>query len=148
MAARTNRSDLDPLFRSLVAYRVFIYVGGLVAIALPRILRTVAGIDLAASVRTLIVAASLGVMILTYLGERRVGLDEEPKPTASDPSSGGDGESREYSRRTRTTVAIGLVGLAIGIYVAVEVNLLIGLLFIAGGLLFGQSAYRGGSEGS
>lgn len=141
MAARIDRSDLDTLFRSLVAYRVIIYIGGLIAITLPRILRMTAGIELAAPVRTLIVVVCLGIMILTYLGERRIGLGtDDVNPTASESASTSESG---YSRRTRTTVMIGLVGLAVGIYVAIEIDTLIGLLFIAGGLLFGQSAYRG-----
>lgn len=150
MATRTDRSGLDTLFRSLVAYRVVIYVGGLIAIGLPGILRTTTGIELAASLRTLVVVVSLGIMILTYLGERRVGLANDAEPTASGAASAptsNTGSGSGYSRRTRTTVAIGLAGIAVGIYVAIEVDTLVGLLFIGGGLLFGQSAYRGDTEG-
>lgn len=136
MAACTDRSGLETLVRSLVAHRAVVYGGGLLAIGLPRALRTAAGIEVATPLRTLLVVASLGLMILTYLGERSADT-EDAEPTAS-----GTG----YSRRTRTTVAIGLVGIAIGIYVAIEVDTLVGLLFIGGGLLFGRSAYRGETE--
>lgn len=62
----------------------------------------------------------------------------EPKPESQVESG--------YSRRTRTTVAIGLSGIAIGIYVAVEIDTIVGALFVVGGLLFGQSAFRDGGE--
>lgn len=149
MAARTDRTGFDSLFRSLVAYRLFIYVGGLIAISLPRVLRTAAGIELAAPVRTLVVVVSLGVMILTYVGERRVGLDGGSDPTAPrSPSDAGSEAGSGYSRRTRTSLVIGLAGIAIGVYVALEADTLVGVLFVIGGVLFGRSAYRGGTERS
>lgn len=148
MAARTDRTGFDSLFRSLVAYRLFIYVGGLIAISLPRVLRTAAEIELAAPVRTLVVVVSLGVMILTYVGERRVGLDGGSETAPRSPSEAGSEAGSGYSRRTRTSLVIGLAGIAIGVYVALEVDTLVGVLFVIGGVLFGRSAYRGGTEGS
>lgn len=148
MAARTDRSGLETLVRSLVAHRAVVYGGGLIAIGLPRALRTAAGIEVATPLRTLLVVASLGLMILTYLGERSADTkDAEPTASGATPAATSETESGTgYSRRTRTTVAIGLVGIAIGIYVAIEVDTLVGLLFIGGGLLFGRSAYRGETE--
>ncbi|MCL7417465.1 MAG: hypothetical protein M8354_06460 [Halalkalicoccus sp.] len=150
MATRTNRSGLETLVRSLVAYRTVVYGGGLIAIGLPRVLRTAAGIEVAAPIRTLLVVASLGLMILTYLGERSADTeDAKPAPSRTTLASTSETEPEiGYSRRTRTTVAIGLAGIAIGIYVAIEVDTLVGLLFIGGGLLFGRSAYRSETEES
>jgi hypothetical protein len=155
MASRANESGFDSLLRSLVAHRLAVYVGGLAVIALPALLRGALDLDVPATIRTLLVAVALGAMILTYLGERRVadeaaGGEQRTRPNAEHraPEEGTSTAESGYSRRTRTTVAIGLVGIAIGIYVAIEVDTIIGVLFVVGGLLFGQSAFREGSEES
>lgn len=78
---------------------------------------------------------------------------DERTPAGSDPDDPNDSDDSDdpgstarsgstYSRRTRRTVAIGLAGIAIGIYVAVEVDTVVGALFVVGGVLFGGSAYR------
>jgi hypothetical protein len=149
MVSRANESGFDSLLRSLVAHRFAVYVGGLVVIALPALLRGAFDLDVPAAVRTLLVAVALGAMILTYLGERRVAdgaadRDGRTQPRADDrtPTEGTEVSRSGYSRRTRTTVVIGLSGIAIGIYVAVEIDTIVGILFVVGGLLFGQSAFR------
>ncbi|PSP72036.1 hypothetical protein BRC86_13530 [Halobacteriales archaeon QS_3_64_16] len=149
MASCANESGFDALLRSLVAHRLAVYVGGLAIIALPALLRGALDLDVPATIRTLLVAAALGAMILTYLGERRVADEaangeQRTQPNAGNRTPEGAASTAEpgYSRRTRTTVAIGLIGLAVGIYVAIEIDTIIGVLFVVGGLLFGQSALR------
>lgn len=182
MASRTDESGFDSLLRALAARRLAVYTSGLAVIVLPRVLRAAFGIEVPATARTLLVVCGLGAMILTYLGERRVGdntggagggrIDdrrgdarpETDERTTSDSETAGSASGRTststpvtepkpesqvesgYSRRTRTTVAIGLSGIAIGIYVAVEIDTIVGALFVVGGLLFGQSAFRDGGE--
>ena len=154
MASSTDRGrrGLDSLLETLVTYRLVIYFGGLLAIGVPLLLEHAFGVVVSPIVRTLIVGGCLGLMILTYFGERRHPDDrraELNETTGSTSQSDGERERSNpgapnpgYSRRTRTTIAIGLVGVAIGIYAYVEVSAFIGVLFVVGGLLFSQSAYR------
>jgi len=134
MASEARSSTgLGTLLRLLIAYRMLVYLGGLMAIGAPLALRRVGGVDLSLGARTAIVVVSLGLMILTYIGERRVGhghLDRTP------------GGSESYSRRLRAAIAMAVVGIAIGIYVVMEVNLVAGLLFILGAYLFAYMGYR------
>jgi len=140
MASETRSSTgLGTLFRVLVAYRMLVYLGGLIAIGAPLALRRVADIDLSPGARTAIVAVSLGLMIVTYIAERRVGHGHLER-------TGGPSES--YSLRLRAAIAMAVVGIAIGIYVLMEVNLFAGLLFILGAYLFAYMGYRteGGND--
>lgn len=116
--------------RFLAAHRVSIYVGGLIAILLPRILRIAADITLAPLTRTVIVVGSLLLMVVTYLAERQARGDDGAGPTAGD-----------YSTRTRVLVGLAVVGLALGVYLAFEGRPLFGLLFLGGALLFLRIAY-------
>ncbi|WP_256684439.1 hypothetical protein [Halococcus qingdaonensis] len=131
--ADTETSELDALFGVLVAYRLLIYFGGLLVIGSP-LLFGAFGIELAGTVRVVLVVVTLAVMILTYVGERRIGF-EGAQATAA-------GET--YSLRMRLALALAVAGIAIGVYVALEVNTVAGLLFIAGAYCFGYLGYRGG----
>lgn len=155
MVSRADSSGLNSLFRSLVAYRLVLYSGGVLAIATPLLLRRAFDIELSATTRTSIVGVSFEVMLLTYLGERRVTpvsveADEQRGSTIATGRAPADVGSRRtagaaeprYSRKTRTIFAMSLIHLAIGIYVTLEVNLLVGVLFIVGAFLFGQAAFR------
>ncbi|WP_248896957.1 hypothetical protein [Haloplanus halobius] len=136
MASKAQSSDprFGVLLRYLVSHRLFVYLGGLVVIGIPIILQRAYGTELSPGTRTAIVVVSLLVMIVTYIGERRVGSDHVDERT---------GESTEsYSLRLRVSVATAIVGLAIGIYVAMEVNVFSGFLFILGACLFGYMGYR------
>lgn len=136
MASETQTSSrgFGTLLRFLVTYRLLVYLGGLIAIGIPLVLQRVYGVQLSPGARTAIVVVSLGVMIVTYLAERRVEQDHIDDRT---------GESTEaYSTRLRVSVATAIVGLAIGVYVSIEVNLLAGALFIIGAFLFGYMGYR------
>jgi hypothetical protein len=114
----------------LAAHRLSIYLGGLIAILLPRILRTVLGVTLAPVTRTVIVFGSLLLVVVTYLAERQVRqADGETIATES------------YSRQTRVLVGLAVVGLALGFYLALEGRPLIGLLFLGGAMLFLRIAY-------
>lgn len=131
--ARTESSGLDPLFRMLVSYRLLVYFGGLFVISLPLLLRAL-GIELPGTARTVLVVITLAVMLLTYLGERRVGYADTRTESATE----------EYSLKTRLALVLAVAGIAIGVYVALELNTIGGLLFIAGAYLFGYLGYRGG----
>jgi len=141
MASQTQSSDraFGTLLRFLVTYRLFVYLGGLIAIGIPLLLQRAYGTELSPGARTAIVVVSLGVMIVTYLAERRVGQGHIDSRT---------GEATEsYSLRLRASVATAVVGLAIGIYVVMEVNVLTGSLFILGAFLFAYMGYRTEGEG-
>lgn len=134
MASRAETSDLEDLFRLLVAYRLFVYLGGLIAIGAPLVVQRVFEIEVSPTARWVIVVVSLGLMVLTYVGERRVGHGHVDERT---------GEPKEpYSLRTRLTLVGSIVGIAVGIYAAVEVNLLVGGLFVLGSVMFGRVVYR------
>jgi uncharacterized membrane protein YgdD (TMEM256/DUF423 family) len=133
--ARTEPSGLDSLFRLLVAYRLLVYFGGLFVIGLPLLFRAL-GTELSGTARTVLVVVTLAVMVLTYLGERRVGYAESRSESATE----------EYSLQIRLVFALALVGIAVGIYVALEVNTFTGLLFIVGAYLFGYMGYRSGFD--
>jgi len=142
MASKTQSPDrpFGTLLRLLVTYRLFIYLGGLIAIGVPLFLRRAYGTELSPGARTAIVVVSLGLMIVTYIGERRVGHDHVDAET---------GESTEsYSLRLRASIATAVVGLAIGIYVVMEVNPLTGAFFIIGAFLFAYMGYRTELEGA
>jgi hypothetical protein len=112
---------------------MLVYLGGLIAIGTPLALRRVADVELSPGARTAIVAVSLGLMIVTYIGERRVGHGHLDR-------TGGPSES--YSVRLRAAIAMAVVGIAVGIYVLMEVSLFAGLLFIVGAYLFAYMGYR------
>lgn len=140
MAARTEATGLDGLFRLLVAYRLLVYLAGTVAIGTPLFLAVGFDVEVPGSARTAIVVASLGLMILTYVGERRVGLPEETSATERP-------DDREtYSLRKRAAVGAAVVGVALGVYIALERNPVIGGLFVLGALLFARIAYGGEDE--
>ena len=132
MTPEAESSGLDPLFRVLVAHRLLVYFGGLFVIGLPLLFGAL-GIELSGTTRTVLVVVTLTVMVFTYLGERRVGFgDAQTEPTL------------DYPLKMRLVLALAVLGIAVGIYVALEVNPLTGLLFIAGAYFFGYMGYRGG----
>ncbi|MFC7154442.1 hypothetical protein ACFQPA_03110 [Halomarina halobia] len=121
----------------LVTYRMVVYLGGLLVIALPVVLRSAVGITVPRAVRTALVAVTLAVMVVTYLGERRVRRAERR----------GEGTGRRsYPLRTRVAVVVAIVGVAAGLYAALEVDPIFGLLFVGGALLFARLAFRDGEE--
>jgi hypothetical protein len=127
--------------RFLVAYRLFIYLGGLIAIGIPLALQRAYGMELSPGARTAIVVVSLGLMIVTYIGERRVGRDHASAGT------GVEGSAESYSLRLRASIATAVVGLAVGIYVVMEINPLTGAFFVLGAFLFAYMGYRTELEG-
>ncbi len=131
---RTESGGLTPLFELLVTYRLLVYFGGLALITLPLLFEAV-GIAVPRTARVVLVGVVLTVMVLTYLGERRVGFSESETRTTG----------KTYPLRMRIVFVFALVGIAVGVYVALEVNTLTGLLFIAGAYLFGYMGYRSGS---
>ncbi|GAB6859927.1 hypothetical protein ACFR97_03250 [Haloplanus litoreus] len=136
MASQTQSPDhaFGTLFRFLVTYRLFVYLGGLIAIGIPLALQRAYGTELSPGARTAIVVASLSVMIVTYIAERRVGQGHIDERT---------GESTEsYSLRLRASVATAVVGLAVGVYAIMEISVFTGALFILGAFLFAYMGYR------
>jgi small-conductance mechanosensitive channel len=135
MASRTDLDGYLPLAGILVAYRLPIYVGGLLVISIPLVLSSVFSVVVPETARTVLVGVTLAVMIATYIAEHYVGYDRESEPRTEDEPT--------YSLRLRIALALSIVGIAVGIYVALEIALFTGLLFITGAYLFGYVGYRG-----
>jgi small-conductance mechanosensitive channel len=138
MVSRTD-SGTRSLVGVLVAYRIPIYLGGLLVISIPRIFPSVFGVVVPETVSTILVGVSLTVMITTYLVERHVGYDPERE------SRTGEKQEQEltYPLRLRVALVLSIVGIAAGIYVALEIALFTGLLFIVGAYLFGYFVSQG-----
>ncbi|MFC6960529.1 hypothetical protein [Halocatena marina] len=116
----------------LVRYRLAIYILGLFAISAPIVLDRF-GISVSSEIRTVIVLASLFVMVLTYVAERQSFERADEEPT----------RKQNYSRQARTAIAFALIGVAIGGYVWFTIDPVTGLLFVLGALLFVRIAYAG-----
>lgn len=133
--------DPEDVAALLVAYRLLIYFGGLAVIGAPLALQSLAGVTTPASVRAALTVTVVALMIVTYLSERRVGgpptSGSAPGADASTADSSNDG----YPLRTRVAVAAAVLGLAIGVYVALEVSRVGGVLFVAGSYMFAYLAY-------
>jgi hypothetical protein len=139
MVARTDSGRHVPLADVLVAYRLLIYIGGLLVISIPLVLSSAFGVVVPGTARTVLVGVTLTVMIATYIAEHYIGYDSE-----SENESRTDGESLPtYSLRLRIALALSTIGIAVGIYIALEIALFTGLLFIFGAYLFGYFGYRG-----
>lgn len=136
--ARTSDDESELLFRFLVAHRILIYVGALIAISMPLGLAWAFDYELSPGARTAVVGVSMGVIVLTYLAERRVGLEH------GGPETGSTAES--YSTRLQASIALAIVGIAAGVYVFLEHDEVAGLLFLVGALFFFQLAYRSERE--
>jgi len=126
----------------LVGYRLLVYFGGLAVIGAPLALQAVAGVTTPTSVRAALTVAVVALMTATYLAERRVdGPPTSRSGTGSDASAVG-GSDDGYPLRTRVAVAAAVLGLAIGVYVALAVSRVGGVLFVAGSYLFAYLAYE------
>lgn len=134
MAGRSETSVLDFLFRFLVAYRLLFYLGGLVVMSVPLLVEWASDASVPQTARNTIVAVSFGAILLTYVAERRVGLDHV------DPATGAPREP--YSRRAWVSVVLAIAGIAVGVYLVLERDTAMGVLFLVGALLFFQLAYR------
>lgn len=120
----------------LVENRIVIYLGGVAVIALPLVLHSAAGVTVSRSARLAITVAMVGLMVVTYLAELRLDTDAEDG-SAEPPASGG------YPLRTQIAVGAAVLGLALGVYVGLEVSWMAGLLFVAGAYFFAYMAYEG-----
>jgi hypothetical protein len=137
-----GRAGVDPLLRLLVAHRLAVYVGGLLVIVAPRLLERFADVVLSPAVRSAVVVTSLALMSVTYLAERRVRRNRDADRSA---------DREEFDLETRIAGALAVLGLAAGIYVAVEVNLFTGAAFAVGAYFFAYLAFRanrGGGRGA
>lgn len=134
MAGDPETDVVGFLARFLVAYRVLLYLGALLAMSAPLFAAHAFHVSLPQSVRRTVVAVSFAVLVLTYLAERRVGLDHV------DPATGAPRE--RYSRRIRFSVVLAIAGVAVGLYLVFERNVAAGLFFLGGSMLFFQQAFR------
>lgn len=133
--ATTTEGWFDNLLRFLGTYSAGIYLAGVLVISIPLILAWVFDYEASSTTRFVLVGASLTVMIFAYVGERRFGIPEEDdRRTGATP--------RDYSLRTRALVAVAVLGLGLGIYAALEINLLVGGVFFVGSYLFTRLAFR------
>lgn len=134
MSGRIDAGPVEFILRFLAAYRLLFYLGGLVVMSLPLVVEWTSDVAVPASVRNTVVGVSFAAILLTYLAERRVGLDHV------DPATGAPREG--YSRQTRVSIVLAIAGIAAGVYLVLSRNAAMGLLFLAGALLFFQLAYR------
>lgn len=134
MSGRPEPTGVEFVARLLVAYRLLFYLGGLLAISAPLVVAWVFDVVLPPAARSAIVGVSFAVLLLTYLAERRVGLDHV------DPATGSPREP--YSLRLRASVVLAIVGIAVGSYLVLAGSVGPGLLFLFGAALFFQLAYR------
>lgn len=134
MASRPDAGAVAFLLEFLAAYRILFYLGGILVMSVPYVAFWLFDYQFPEEARTAIVGVSFGVILLTYLAERRVGLDHV------DPVTGSPREG--YSRRAHVSVLLSLVGIAVGVYLVLADDAAMGLLFLAGALLFFQLAYR------
>lgn len=133
--------DPEDVAALLVAYRLLIYFGGLAVIGAPLALQSVAGVTTPTSVRAALTVTVVAVMIVTYLSERRVGGPPTSGSAPDADASAADRSGTGYPLRTRVAVAAAVLGLAIGVYVALEVSRVGGVLFVAGSYMFAYLAY-------
>lgn len=126
----------------LVTYRMAIYLGGIAIVSLPLVLHSTAGVTVPVSVRAGLTVAIVGLMTATYVAERRHGGAVDTG-NADDGTGKSDRPDGGYPLRTRVAVAAAVLGLAIGVFVGIEVSPTAGLLFVGGSYLFAYLAYRG-----
>ena len=133
------RSKVQPyptyLLGLLVRYRIPIYFGGLFILGLPLLLQALE-IGTSGTTRTLLVILVLSVMVLTYLAERRLGIDT-PQSNQSQP----DSATETYSFKARALFVVAILGLGAGLYVALQVDLLFGIVIAIGAYLLGYVTY-------
>lgn len=142
-----SRSGVGML-RFLAGHRMAMYLGGLLAILSPTLLER-SGTALSPTARTLVILASLALMLATYVGERRFGKGRAAgSGTAADVTNPDTVSSATYSRRTRIIFVLAVAGFAVGVYVAIEVSRLAGIVFVVGAYLFGYFAFEGGGDGN
>lgn len=134
MAERPDAGSAHELLRFLAAYSLAIYVFGVFVISIPVALAWGFDYYVSEPVRFAVVGASLLVLVLTYVAERRVGFgDGGPMP---------EERASDYSLETRALLAAAALGVAVGIYAAVEVSYVVAFLFFVGAYLFTRLAFR------
>ena len=121
------------LVRPLVRHRYAVYFGGLAVITAPPALEA-AGIPVSQSARAALVAGALAVMVVTYIGERRV----RATGGADDASAPDDVATPDTA--AQVAVAAALAGVAVGGYLALQGRLWIGGLFAVGAVAFARMA--------
>ncbi|MFC7167767.1 hypothetical protein [Halospeciosus flavus] len=131
--------------RELASRRLFAYAFGLAIVTAPQALTSL-GVTVTGVLRTGFLAVGLGLMVVTYVAELWVGRNEvdSSEEAGAAPTEADDDR---YSTRDRLVVGLAALGVAVGVYVALTVDQLAGILFVGGALLFGQYAFRRGREG-
>lgn len=153
----TDSDAASGLAKMLVTYRMTIYLGGIAILGIPLVLHSVAGVTPSTSVRAALTVSVVALMLVTYVAELRVDEDDESaagNATGGTDSPNGTDSSTEraadvgggYPLRTRASVALAAVGLAVGVYLGLERSILEGLLFVAGAYFFAYLAYEGNGE--
>lgn len=149
MSVNADPDEHGALVHLLAEHSMFIYLVGLVAIGIPLVLAQLFDVELGPTARYVIVGTSLAVMIAAYVAERRVGFDAGAGVNAGASASAAAGDAgagtagrREYPLRTRLGFPAAILGFAVGLYVAIEVNLVFGAIFMIGGSLFLRLAYK------
>lgn len=136
MAAKSS-GWINDFFRFLATYSAVIYLAGLLVISIPVTLAWVFEIVVSPTTRYVIVGASLSVMVLAYIGERRARFPDTDKSLEQ--------RKTDYSRRTRVLVAAAVLGLGLGIYAAIEINFFIAGIFFVGAYFFTRMAFKDSS---
>lgn len=136
------------LAKLLVTYRMTIYLGGIAILGIPLVLHSVAGVTVSTSGRAALTVSVLALMIATYIAELTVDEgDSDDDGTAASASTGSTSDvDGGYPLRTRVSVAMAAIGLAIGVYIGLEESALAGLVFVAGAYFFAYLAYEGTGE--
>lgn len=146
------------LAKMLVTYRMTIYLGGIAILGIPLVLHSVAGVTVSTSGRAALTVSVVGLMVATYVAELRVDEDDESSTAGSaakdvDSAASTDSSTERaadvgggYPLRTRASVALAAVGVAIGVYLGLERSILEGLVFVAGAYFFAYLAYEGDGE--
>ena len=145
MASHTSGTPggVEAVSHLLVAYRLPIYLGGLAVIGAPLAVASAFDVTVPPAARTAVVVASLGLMVATYLAERRVGVpDRSDGRPGGRGASGGGREESEYPLAVRAAVALAVLGVAVGVYLGLERDLITGLLFVGGAYLFAYLGYK------
>lgn len=139
------------LAKMLVTYRMTIYLGGIAILGIPLVLHSVAGVTVSTSGRAALTVSVVGLMVATYVAELRVD-EEDDESSASNVTDEETSTDRAadvgggYPLRTRASVALAAVGVAIGVYLGLERSILEGLVFVAGAYFFAYLAYEGDGE--
>lgn len=126
------------LARALATYSLAVYAIGILLIVTTRLVQR-GTFAFPGRMRQALVTATLLVMVVTYLSERRFSRDGA---SGSNDDSASEG-TVDYSLSARLSMVGAAVGVAMGIYVAVGLDrMFLGGIFLLGAYLFVRMAYH------